>query len=85
MEDGGWWFHCPAVGVDRFVMPKSKTVPDWYAEHVLFCSAVTKHRFVTKAKTTENPTPQAMPCCRKVIPYEVKLLARTIGMGNLNK
>lgn len=42
-------------------MPKSKTVPDWYAEHGLFCSAVTKHMFVAKAKKTpENPTPQSM-------------------------
>lgn len=55
VEDGGWWFHRAAVGVGRFVMSKSKAIPACYAEHVLFCSAVTKHRSVTKAKPTGKP------------------------------
>lgn len=52
---GGWWFHRASLGVDRFVMPKSKAVPACFAEHVLFCTAVTKHRSVTKTKPTGKP------------------------------
>ena len=44
--------HRSAIRVGRFVILKSRTVPDMYAERALFCSAVAKQVFATKAKTT---------------------------------
>lgn len=47
--------HRLAVRVGRFVVLKSRRVPDRYVEHALFCSAVANQVFATKAKTTPKP------------------------------